>query len=92
MIWDVPTLLAFITRSITLEPGDIVATGTPAGVGHFHDPPRYLAAGDVIVCEVEGIGVLETPIVDELPRAADHARAAGVVDLGIEPAPTASEV
>jgi 2-keto-4-pentenoate hydratase/2-oxohepta-3-ene-1,7-dioic acid hydratase in catechol pathway len=91
MIWDVPTLLAFITRSITLEPGDIVATGTPAGVGHFHDPPRYLAAGDVVVCEVEGIGVLETPIVDELPRAEDHARAAGVADLAAEPAPAATE-
>jgi 2-keto-4-pentenoate hydratase/2-oxohepta-3-ene-1,7-dioic acid hydratase in catechol pathway len=91
MIWDVPTLLAFITRSITLEPGDIVATGTPAGVGHFHDPPRYLAAGDVVVCEVEGIGVLETPIVDELPRAEDQARAAGVADLAAEPAPAATE-
>jgi 2-keto-4-pentenoate hydratase/2-oxohepta-3-ene-1,7-dioic acid hydratase in catechol pathway len=91
MIWDVPTLLAFITRSITLEPGDIVATGTPAGVGHFHDPPRYLAAGDVVVCEVEGIGVLETPIVDELPRAEDHARAAGVADLAAKPAPAATE-
>ncbi|MGH2394637.1 MAG: fumarylacetoacetate hydrolase family protein, partial [Candidatus Limnocylindria bacterium] len=45
MIWDVPALLAFVSRSITLEPGDILATGTPAGVGHFHDPPRYLRGG-----------------------------------------------
>jgi 2-keto-4-pentenoate hydratase/2-oxohepta-3-ene-1,7-dioic acid hydratase in catechol pathway len=81
MIWDIPTLLAFVTRSITLEPGDIVATGTPAGVGHFHQPPRYLAAGDIIRCEIEGIGSLENTIVDELPRADDHGAAAGVADL-----------
>ena len=76
MIWDVATLLAFITRSITLEPGDVVATGTPAGVGHYHHPPRYLAAGTV-ACEIAGIGVLENTIVDEQPRAEDHATAAG---------------
>ncbi|MGH2462097.1 MAG: fumarylacetoacetate hydrolase family protein [Candidatus Limnocylindria bacterium] len=80
MIWDVPTLLAFVTRSITLDPGDILATGTPAGVGHFHDPPRYLAAGDVMGCEISGIGVLENVIVDELPRAEDHAAAAGITE------------
>ena len=81
MIFDIPTLLAYITRSITLEPGDVVATGTPAGVGHFHQPPRYLAAGDVMACEIAGIGTLENPIVDELPRADDHAAAAGVAEL-----------
>jgi acylpyruvate hydrolase len=81
MIWDVPTLLAFISRSITLEAGDIVATGTPAGVGHFHDPPRYLAAGDVMGCEISGIGVLENGILDEHPRAEDHDAASGVSEL-----------
>jgi 2-keto-4-pentenoate hydratase/2-oxohepta-3-ene-1,7-dioic acid hydratase in catechol pathway len=81
MIFDIPTLLAHITRSITLEPGDIVATGTPAGVGHFHDPPRYLVAGDVMTCEIAGIGTLENPIVDELPRADDHAEASGIAEL-----------
>ena len=81
MIWDVPSLLAFVTRSITLEPGDILSTGTPAGVGHFHDPPRYLAGGDVMGCEIDGIGVLENSIVDEQPRSDDHAAAAGVTDL-----------
>jgi len=80
MIWDVPSLIAFVSRSITLEPGDILATGTPAGVGHFHDPPRYLAGGDVMVCEVAGIGVLENSIVDEQPRADDHATAAGIAE------------
>ena len=86
MIWDIPTLLSFITRTVTLEPGDIVATGTPAGVGHFHQPPRYLVAGDVMACEIEGIGVLENAVVDEQPRAEDHAAAAGMADLALEPA------
>lgn len=86
MIWDVATLLAFITRSITLEPGDIVSTGTPAGVGHFHQPPRYLSAGDEIACEIAGIGILENAIVDEQPRADDHVAAAGVDPLAADPA------
>ena len=81
MIFDVPTLVAFASRTITLEPGDIIATGTPAGVGHFHDPPRYLQHGDLLRCEIAGIGVLENHVVDELPRAHDHATAAGVAEL-----------
>jgi 2-keto-4-pentenoate hydratase/2-oxohepta-3-ene-1,7-dioic acid hydratase in catechol pathway len=83
MIWDVPTLIAFVSQSITLEPGDIVATGTPAGVGHFHDPPRYLADGDLMACEVEGIGVLSNTIRDALPRAVDHAQAAGIGSFSV---------
>ncbi len=78
MIFDVATLVAFASRSLTLEPGDIVSTGTPAGVGHYQDPPRYLHDGDVLRCEIEGIGVLENVVVDELPRTDDHAAAAGV--------------
>jgi 2-keto-4-pentenoate hydratase/2-oxohepta-3-ene-1,7-dioic acid hydratase in catechol pathway len=62
MIVDVPALLAFISASITLEPGDVVATGTPAGVGHYQVPPRYLQPGDLVRCEIEGIGVLENPV------------------------------
>lgn len=81
MIFDVPTIIAFTSRTITLEPGDIIATGTPAGVGHFQRPPRYLGDGDRLHCEIEGIGVLENTVVDELPRAADHAAAAGVAEL-----------
>jgi acylpyruvate hydrolase len=81
MIFDVPTLVAFASQTITLEPGDLIATGTPAGVGHFHDPPRYLAHGDVMRCEIEGIGALENPVVDETPRTDDHAAAAGVAGL-----------
>jgi 2-keto-4-pentenoate hydratase/2-oxohepta-3-ene-1,7-dioic acid hydratase in catechol pathway len=81
MIFDVPTIVAFTSRTITLEPGDIIATGTPAGVGHFQHPPRYLQHGDRLRCEIEGIGVLENSVVDELPRASDHAAAAGVAEL-----------
>jgi len=81
MIFDLPTLIAFISRTITLEAGDLIATGTPAGVGHYHDPPRYLAPGDVMRCEIEGIGAVENRIVDALPRSADHAAAAGVEEL-----------
>jgi 2-keto-4-pentenoate hydratase/2-oxohepta-3-ene-1,7-dioic acid hydratase in catechol pathway len=89
MIFDLPTLLAFITRSITLEPGDLVVTGTPAGVGHFQQPPRYLVAGDVMRCEIDGIGTLENPVVDEHPRADDHAAASGVTELTPPAATTA---
>jgi len=81
MVFDVPTAVAFISRTITLEPGDIIATGTPAGVGHFQEPPRYLKDGDVMRCEIEGIGALENPVTDELPRTDDHAAAAGVSEL-----------
>jgi 2-keto-4-pentenoate hydratase/2-oxohepta-3-ene-1,7-dioic acid hydratase in catechol pathway len=78
MIFRIPSLIAFVSRFIRLEPGDVIATGTPAGVGHYQHPPRYLAGGDVIRCEIEGIGVLETTVVDEEPRADDHAEAAGI--------------
>ncbi len=78
MVFDVATVVAFASRTITLQPGDVIATGTPAGVGHFQDPPRYLNDGDVMRCEIEGIGALENHVVDELPRIGDHAAAAGL--------------
>jgi acylpyruvate hydrolase len=78
MVFDLPTIVAFASRTITLEPGDVIATGTPAGVGHYQSPPRYLAAGDVMRCEIEGIGTLENPVVDEVPRISDHRAAAGL--------------
>jgi 2-keto-4-pentenoate hydratase/2-oxohepta-3-ene-1,7-dioic acid hydratase in catechol pathway len=81
MVFDVPTIVAFASQTITLEPGDVIATGTPAGVGHYQTPPRYLADGDVMRCEIEGIGAIENRVVDELPRAAAHADAAGVAGL-----------
>ena len=78
MIFDVATIVAFASRTITLEPGDVIATGTPAGVGHYHRPPRYLGGGDVMRCEIAGIGALENTVIDEQPRTDDHAAAAGI--------------
>jgi 2,4-diketo-3-deoxy-L-fuconate hydrolase len=70
MLFDVPALVSFISRHVTLEPGDVIATGTPAGVGVFRDPPVFLQPGDRARCEIEGIGMVENPIVDwtEDPR------------------------
>ena len=82
MIFDVATLVAFVSQVIALEPGDLIATGTPAGVGHFQRPPRYLADGDLLRCEIEGIGAIESRVVDQQPRVADHEAAAGIGLLG----------
>ncbi|MCX7685247.1 MAG: fumarylacetoacetate hydrolase family protein [Acetobacteraceae bacterium] len=62
LIFDIPTLIATISAGITLEPGDIIATGTPAGVGIGFTPPRYLVPGDVVRITVSGIGTLENPV------------------------------
>jgi 2-keto-4-pentenoate hydratase/2-oxohepta-3-ene-1,7-dioic acid hydratase in catechol pathway len=62
-LFDVPTLLAFVTRLITLEPGDLVTTGTPAGVAAFRDPPPWLRPGDEVTVEVPEIGRLTNPVV-----------------------------
>jgi 2-keto-4-pentenoate hydratase/2-oxohepta-3-ene-1,7-dioic acid hydratase in catechol pathway len=64
MIFGIPELIAFISRAITLEPGDVIATGTPAGVGVFRDPPVFLEPGDRVRCEIDGIGSVENPVVD----------------------------
>jgi 2-keto-4-pentenoate hydratase/2-oxohepta-3-ene-1,7-dioic acid hydratase in catechol pathway len=64
MIWPVPDLIEHVTRSITLEPGDLIATGTPSGVGVYREPPMFLEPGDRTRCEVGGIGTVENPIVD----------------------------
>ena len=63
MIFRVPELIEFISASITLEPGDIIATGTPEGVGAFRKPPVFLKSGDVVEVEIEGLGVLRNPVV-----------------------------
>jgi 2-keto-4-pentenoate hydratase/2-oxohepta-3-ene-1,7-dioic acid hydratase in catechol pathway len=62
MIFDIPTLIETCSRGITLYPGDIIATGTPAGVGFGMSPPRFLKAGDVVRIEIDGIGSLENPV------------------------------
>ena len=63
MIFDIPALIADISSGITLEPGDIIATGTPQGVGAGFDPQEWLWPGDVIEAGVDGIGVLRHPVV-----------------------------
>ena len=64
-LWNVVEALVLISECMTLEPGDVVITGTPAGVGHARKPPVWMAPGDVCEIEIEGIGVLSNPIVDE---------------------------
>jgi len=61
LIFSVPYLVAFCSRAFTLEPGDVIATGTPAGVGYFREPPVLMGEGDVMAVEIEGIGRLENP-------------------------------
>lgn len=62
MIFGVATTLDWLSRGMTLLPGDIIATGTPSGVGFARNPPEFLKAGDLVQCEVEGIGVLENRV------------------------------
>ncbi len=62
LIFDVPTIIKTISEGITLLPGDVIATGTPAGVGIGFKPPRYLGDGDVVRCEIDGIGQLENTL------------------------------
>ncbi len=63
MIFHIPEIIASLSLGMALEPGDIIATGTPSGVGYAMDPPRLLAAGDVVACNITQIGQLVTPIV-----------------------------
>jgi len=63
MIFDIPTLIETVSRGITLFPGDVIATGTPAGVGMGMEPPSYLRAGDIVRIEIDGLGVLENKFV-----------------------------
>ena len=62
MIFPIDELIAFITQTVTLEPGDVIATGTPSGIGAAMDPPRFLSDGDVVEVEIERVGRLETRI------------------------------
>lgn len=62
-IFSIPTLIEFVTRLVTLEPGDVISTGTPDGIGYFRDPPEFLEPGDEVTIEAEGIGRLTNPVV-----------------------------
>lgn len=62
LIFDIPTIIRILSHGLTLEPGDIIATGTPAGVGYAMQPPRLLKSGDRIAATIEGIGTLENSV------------------------------
>ena len=65
LIFGVPKLIAYLTSVFTLEPGDIISTGTPAGVGFARKPPRWLVAGDQVSVKIDGLGELVNPVVAE---------------------------
>jgi 2-keto-4-pentenoate hydratase/2-oxohepta-3-ene-1,7-dioic acid hydratase in catechol pathway len=62
LIFNIPTLIETLSAGITLYPGDIIATGTPVGVGIGFKPPKYLVAGDVVRVEIDGIGAISNPV------------------------------
>jgi 2-keto-4-pentenoate hydratase/2-oxohepta-3-ene-1,7-dioic acid hydratase in catechol pathway len=63
MIFGVADVVSFVSQAITLEPGDLIITGTPAGVGAFRDPPVWLKPGDEIAIEIDGLGRISNPVV-----------------------------
>jgi 2-keto-4-pentenoate hydratase/2-oxohepta-3-ene-1,7-dioic acid hydratase in catechol pathway len=65
LIFDSFDLVEHLSTAFTLEPGDVIATGTPAGVGIAFKPPKLLKAGDVVRIEIEGIGTLQNEVIDE---------------------------
>jgi 2-keto-4-pentenoate hydratase/2-oxohepta-3-ene-1,7-dioic acid hydratase in catechol pathway len=65
LIFGVDEIISHVSRTVTLEPGDLILTGTPAGVGAFRQPPRFLQAGDEVTIEIEGIGSITNPVVAE---------------------------
>jgi len=65
MMFDVSEALMLLTQCMTLEPGDILVSGTPSGVGHARKPPVWMKDGDTVEVEIEGLGILENPIIDE---------------------------
>jgi acylpyruvate hydrolase len=66
MVFKIPYLIAYISEVVTLEPGDVIATGTPAGVGHARNPPCFLRSGEVVEVNIEGIGSLRNPVETEV--------------------------
>jgi 2-keto-4-pentenoate hydratase/2-oxohepta-3-ene-1,7-dioic acid hydratase in catechol pathway len=63
LVFDVPALIVYLSAAMTLEPGDLITTGTPAGVGVRRTPPQFLQPGDRVCVEISGLGVLENPVV-----------------------------
>jgi 2-keto-4-pentenoate hydratase/2-oxohepta-3-ene-1,7-dioic acid hydratase in catechol pathway len=65
LIFKIPDLIAYLSSVVTLEPGDVVANGTPAGVGFARKAPHYLQPGDEVIIAIEGIGELRNPVISE---------------------------
>ena len=65
MLFDIPEIVARLSEVVTLETGDVLVTGTPAGVGFARKPPLYMRSGDRVEVEIEGIGILANPVLDE---------------------------
>ena len=61
-----PTLISFLSGSTTLLPGTLILTGTPSGVGEGRDPKRFLVPGDEVTVEIDGVGILTNPVVEEV--------------------------
>ena len=66
LIFDVPTLISFLSGSTTLLPGTLILTGTPSGVGEARDPKRFLVPGDEVTVAIDGVGILTNPVVEEV--------------------------
>jgi 2-keto-4-pentenoate hydratase/2-oxohepta-3-ene-1,7-dioic acid hydratase in catechol pathway len=67
MIFDIPHIIEYCSAFTRLEPGDVIATGTPGGVGDRREPPLWLKPGDTVEVEIGGIGTLRNAVVDEAP-------------------------
>lgn len=65
LIFDIPELIEYITTFVRLEPGDVIATGTPSGVGDKRTPPKYLQPGDLLEVDISQLGILKNPVIDE---------------------------
>jgi 2-keto-4-pentenoate hydratase/2-oxohepta-3-ene-1,7-dioic acid hydratase in catechol pathway len=63
LIFNIPTIIETISKGMTLYPGDVIATGTPSGVGMGFKPPRFLKKGDTVKIEIDGIGTLQNPVI-----------------------------
>ena len=65
MVFDIATQISILSQTMTLQPGDVIVTGTPSGVGAARKPPLWMKPGDLCEVEIEGIGILRNPIVTE---------------------------
>lgn len=91
LVFGVDDIVAFVSRFMTLRTGDVIATGTPPGVGCFRKPPRWLVPGDVVECEIDGIGTITSPIVGPIAKSGpEHAN--NNSELAVRPALVAGQL